>query len=55
MKKIRSFFHDESGAALAEYAILVAFIAIVCVAAVTLLGTTVSKSINAGATKITTP
>lgn len=34
----------DRGASLVEYALLVAFIAIICVAAVTVLGTTTSKS-----------
>ena len=33
---------DERGASLVEYALLVAFIAIVCIAAVTLLGTSLA-------------
>ena len=39
---IRTFFAEEEGAALAEYAILIAFIAIVCIVAVTFLGTRIS-------------
>jgi pilus assembly protein Flp/PilA len=55
MKKIQNFLRDDSGAALAEYGLLVALIAVVCVAAVTLLGGNVSKALNYAATKITTP
>jgi pilus assembly protein Flp/PilA len=36
---VRSRFADQRGASLVEYALLLALIAIVCVAAVTLLGT----------------
>ncbi|MDH4170230.1 MAG: Flp family type IVb pilin [Acidimicrobiia bacterium] len=34
---------EESGASLVEYALLIALIAIVCIAAVTLLGSTVQE------------
>ena len=40
---IRNFLAEEKGAALAEYAILLAFIAIVCIVAVTFLGTRISS------------
>ena len=40
---IRTFFAEEEGAALAEYAILIAFIAIVCIIAVTFLGSKISS------------
>jgi len=47
MTKIRGaiggFLAEEKGAALAEYAILVAFIAIVCIVAVVFLGTKISS------------
>lgn len=39
---LRSFMAEEEGAALAEYAILIAFIAIVCIVAVTFLGSKIS-------------
>jgi pilus assembly protein Flp/PilA len=35
---LRARFEDERGASLVEYALLVALIAVVCIAAVTLLG-----------------
>ena len=35
---LRARFDDERGASLVEYALLVALIAVVCIAAVTLLG-----------------
>jgi len=41
-KPIRSFLAEDKGAALAEYAILIAFIAIVCIVAVTFLGSKIS-------------
>lgn len=42
MKMVRCFLAEDTGAALAEYAILLAFIAIVCIVAVTFLGTKIS-------------
>ena len=39
MKNLVNFFKDESGASAVEYGLLVALIAVVIVAAVTLLGT----------------
>jgi len=55
MKSIISFVRIEDGAALAEYGLLVALIAVVCVAAVTLVGTAVSGKLNTVATKIGAP
>jgi Flp pilus assembly pilin Flp len=43
----RKFFIDEEGAALAEYGILVAFIAIVAIVAVTFFGGKVSEKFSA--------
>ena len=42
-KEIRRFLAEDTGAALAEYAILLAFIAIVCIVAVTFLGSKISS------------
>jgi pilus assembly protein Flp/PilA len=52
MKKIATFLRDENGAALAEYGLLVALIAVVCVLAVTTLGKNISAALNTAATKI---
>ena len=41
-KAAQRFLHNDGGAALAEYAILIAFIAIVCIVAVTFFGTAIS-------------
>ena len=41
-KLLARFIKDESGAALVEYGILVGLIAVVCIAAVGLLGTTIN-------------
>jgi pilus assembly protein Flp/PilA len=38
MEKLIRFFKDEEGATMVEYALMVALIAVVCIAAVTVLG-----------------
>jgi pilus assembly protein Flp/PilA len=38
MKQIINFINDEEGAALPEYALLVALIAVVCILAITVVG-----------------
>ena len=43
----RKFIKDEEGAALAEYGILVAFIAIVAITAVTFFGSKISSKFSA--------
>jgi pilus assembly protein Flp/PilA len=45
-KLVDRFRRDEEGAALAEYALLVALIAVVCVIGVTALGTSVSAAFS---------
>jgi pilus assembly protein Flp/PilA len=52
---LRRFWQDEEGASLVEYILLVALIAVVCTAAITLLGTsakakfeTTAKTIGSG-------
>ena len=47
--RIRNLFYREEGAALAEYGLLVALIAVVCIAAVTLLGTNVNTKMTEAA------
>ena len=39
MKKLINFFKDEEGASMVEYGLLVALIAIVCIVAITAVGT----------------
>ena len=51
--KAARFFSDEEGAALAEYGVLVAFIAIVAITSVTFFGSKVSSKFSALATKFT--
>ena len=43
---VRGFLGNDEGAALAEYAILIAFIAIVCIVAVTFFGTAISAKFS---------
>jgi len=45
-KLVARFRRNEQGAALAEYALLVATIAVVCVVAVTALGTQISTAFS---------
>lgn len=43
---IKRFIKDDTGASMAEYGLLIALIAVVCLAAVTLLGTAISSVFN---------
>jgi pilus assembly protein Flp/PilA len=45
-KLVNRFRQDEEGAALAEYGLLIALIAVVCVVAVTALGTSVNAAFS---------
>jgi pilus assembly protein Flp/PilA len=49
MKSILNFVRGEEGAALAEYGLLIALIAVVCITAVTLLGTNISAYLTSAA------
>ncbi len=49
MEKVRNFFKDECGATMIEYGLMVALIACVCIAAVTLIGTNLQGSFNKSA------
>jgi pilus assembly protein Flp/PilA len=51
---LSSWLRDEEGASLVEYVLLVALIAVVCIAAVTLLGTAAQKQFTT-ATKALNP
>jgi len=46
------FIRDEEGATLAEYGLLLALIAVVCLAAITVLGTKISTMFDATSTSI---
>lgn len=52
MKQIKQFFNDESGASAVEYGLLVSLIAVVIVAAVTLLGGNISSKFTSAANSI---
>ena len=51
-KRLNGFWKDEEGAALAEYGILVAFIAIVAIVAVTFFGSRISAKFSTYATSL---
>jgi pilus assembly protein Flp/PilA len=51
--RVRDFWHNDQGAALAEYGILVAFIAIVAIVAVTFFGSRISAKFSEYATTLT--
>ena len=53
MEKIGNFFKDESGAAMVEYGLLVALIAVVCILAVTTLGTSLSTKFQTVSDSVT--
>ena len=50
--RVREFVREEDGAALAEYGILVAFIAIVAITAVTFFGSKISAKFSEYATTL---
>ena len=49
---LRAHVHSDRGASLVEYALLVALIAVVCIAAITLLGNNASTKFDSVATSI---
>lgn len=49
---LMNWLSDEEGASLVEYVLMVALIAVVCIAAVTLLGKAASDKFNFTASKI---
>ncbi len=49
---LRARFADDDGASLVEYALLVALIAVVCIAAITLLGNNASSKFDSAANSI---
>ena len=53
LQLIDHFRRDERGAALVEYGMLVGLIAVICVAAVTLLGTEISTAFSTVASALT--
>ena len=53
-KKVIAFLNDENGPTAVEYAVMVAFIIVVSIAAITTLGTKVSSTFSTTEKKITT-
>ena len=49
---LRARFDDEKGASLVEYALLVALIAVVCIAAISLLGSSASTKLSTAGASI---
>ncbi len=54
-QKLVTFLKAEDGPTAVEYAVMLALIIVVCIAAVSTLGTTVSSSFNKSNTAFTTP
>jgi pilus assembly protein Flp/PilA len=54
MKSIKKFFQEESGATAVEYGLMVALIAVVIIAAVTALGTTLRGKFQDVASSVST-
>jgi pilus assembly protein Flp/PilA len=47
MKKLINFFKDEEGATMVEYALMVALVAVFCIAAVTLMRNQIDAAFRA--------
>lgn len=52
LKTILALVKDENGASLVEYALIVALVSVVAIAALKLLGTNASSALNTAATSI---
>lgn len=52
MKAVLNFVRQEEGASLAEYGLLIALIAVVCVGAVTALGVAIDATLSGAAGSI---
>ena len=50
MEKLTHYLSDESGASAAEYALILALVAIVIIGGLTILGTTINTVLNTAAT-----
>jgi pilus assembly protein Flp/PilA len=49
VQKLSTYFADESGASAAEYALILALVAIVIIGGLTILGTTINTVLSTGA------
>ncbi|MEW7979368.1 MAG: Flp family type IVb pilin [Candidatus Sedimenticola endophacoides] len=47
LKKISAFIHNESGATMVEYGLMLALIAVICIGAVTYIGQQTNTTFNA--------
>jgi pilus assembly protein Flp/PilA len=45
-QKVLKLYHDEEGASIVEYVLLIALIAVVCIAAITILGQKASQKLS---------
>lgn len=54
MDKLMQYLSDESGASAAEYALILALVAIVIIGGLTVLGTAINNVLSYGATYIST-
>jgi pilus assembly protein Flp/PilA len=52
IRRVRRYRQRDDGATLAEYGLLLALIAVICIAAISLLGTQLSAMFNAASTTI---
>lgn len=53
MKKLINFFKDDEGATMPEYALMIALIAVVCILAVTAIGTAARGKFEKVASELT--
>jgi pilus assembly protein Flp/PilA len=54
IKKLISFCKDEEGATMVEYGLMVALIAVVCIAAIIIVGTQLNTTFTTIGTKLST-
>jgi len=52
ISQVKKFVKADQGATMVEYGLMVALIAVVCIAAVTTLGTNLSSKFNSAATSV---
>ena len=52
VSKVRKFFDREEGATMVEYGLMVALIAVICIGAVSVLGTSISAAFGSASAKI---
>ena len=52
LNQLKTLWHDEEGATMVEYALMLALIAVVCIGAVTAVGTTAKTKFNDSTTAL---